>query len=52
MPELQRAVGLSGDLIALFVHGPMMPPTEQREIQERRRAAGRPMTNVMALAEP
>jgi hypothetical protein len=26
-PELQRAVGLSGDLIALFVHGAVMPPT-------------------------
>jgi hypothetical protein len=51
-PELQRAVGLSGDLIALFVHGAVMPPTQQREIGERRRAAGRPMTDVMALAEP
>ena len=51
-PELQRAVGLSGDLIALFVHGAVMPPTEQREIRERRRAAGCPMTDVMPLAEP
>ncbi len=50
--ELQRAVGLSGDLITLFVHGAVMPPTEQREIRERRRAAGRPMPDVMALAEP
>ncbi len=31
-PELQRAVGLSDDLIALFVDGAMMAPTEQREI--------------------
>jgi hypothetical protein len=51
-PELQRAVGLSGDLKALFVHGAVMPPAEQREIRERRRAAGRPMTDVMPLAEP
>jgi hypothetical protein len=51
-PELQRAVGLSGDLIAFFVHGAVMPPTEQREIRERRRAAGRPMTDVMPLADP
>jgi hypothetical protein len=52
LPELQRAVGLSGDLIALFVHGAVMPATEQREIRERRRAPGRPMTEVMPLAEP
>jgi hypothetical protein len=51
-PELQGAVGLSGDLIALFVHGAVMPPTEQGEIRERRRGAGRPMTDVMSLAEP
>ena len=51
-PELQRAVALSGDLIALFVHGAVMPTTQEREIRERRRAAGRPMTDVMALAEP
>ena len=51
-PELQRAVGLAGDLIALFVHRAVMPPTEQREIRERRGAAGRPMTDVMPLAEP
>jgi len=51
-PELQRAVGLSGHLIALFVHCAMMPPTEQREIRERRRAARRPVTDMMALAEP
>jgi hypothetical protein len=51
-PELQRAIGLSGHLIALFVHRAVMPPTEEREIRERRRAAGRPMTDVMPLAEP
>jgi hypothetical protein len=51
-PEFQPAVGQSGDVIALFVHRTVMPPTEQREIRERRRAAGRPMTDVMALADP
>jgi len=51
-PELQRAVRLSGDLIALFVHSAVMPATEQREIRECRRAAGRPMTDVMPLADP
>ena len=51
-PELQRAVGLSGHLIAFFVHRAVMPATEQREIRERRRTAGRPVTDVMALAEP
>jgi hypothetical protein len=51
-PEFQRAVRLSRDLITLIVHGSVMPPTEQREIRERRRAAGRPMPDVMALADP
>jgi len=51
-PELQRTVGLSGDVITLFVHRAVMPATEQREIRERRRAAGRPMTDVMPLRNP
>jgi hypothetical protein len=50
--ELQRAIGPSGDVITLFVHGAVMPPTEQHEIRERRRATSRPMTHVMALAQP
>ena len=51
-PKLQRAVGLSGDLIALFVHAAVMPAAEQRKIRERRGAAGRPMTDVMPLSKP
>ena len=51
-PELQRTVRLSGDLMALFVPAAVMPPTEQREIRERRRAAGRPMTDVVPLTDP
>jgi hypothetical protein len=27
-PELQGGIGQSLDLIALFVHGPVMPPTQ------------------------
>ena len=50
--ELQRAIRLSDELVTLFVNASMMPPTEQREIRERRRTAGRPMTDVMPLADP
>ena len=34
-PELQRPVGQARDLVALLVHRPMMPPTEQEEIRQR-----------------
>ena len=51
-PELQRAVGMSDDPITILVHGAVMAATEQREIRERRRAPGRPVPDVMALAEP
>jgi hypothetical protein len=50
-PEAQLAVGLSLDLIALFVHRAMMPPTEHGEIRQLRWAAMRPVLDVMALAE-
>ena len=50
-PELQRAVGLSLDLIALLVHRAVMAATEQRKIRERGRAPVRPMMEVMALPE-
>jgi hypothetical protein len=50
-PELQRAVGLSIDLIALFVHRAVMSATEQGEVGERGRAALRPVLNVMPLTE-
>ena len=50
-PKLERAVRLAHDLIALFVDGPMVAATEQRDVRERRRAACRPVADVMALAE-
>jgi len=50
-PELQRAVGLSLDLIALLVHRAVMPATEQREIRQRGRAPVRPMMEVMTLPD-
>ena len=51
-PELQRAVGLSIDLIALLVHRAVMEVAKQREVRERGRAALGPMMEVMALPEP
>ena len=50
-PKLQRAVGPALDLVALLVHRAVMAATEQREVRERGRAALRPVTEVMALAE-
>jgi hypothetical protein len=50
-PELQRAVGVADDLIAVFVDAPMVAPAEQREIRQRRRPPGRPVMDVMALTE-
>ncbi len=49
--EPQFAVGLSIDLVALFVNGAVVPPTEQGEIRKRGGASLGPVTNVMALAE-
>src|SRR5688572_17402671 len=51
-PELERAVGLSIDLIAFLVHGAVMAATEQSEVRERGRAALGPMMEVMSLPEP
>ena len=50
--EPERAVGVAIDLIAFLVDRAVMPPTEQREIGERRRTASCPMTDVMALGQP
>jgi hypothetical protein len=50
-PELERAVVLSIDPISLLVDRSMMPAAEQREVRERRRAALRPVAEVMTLAE-
>jgi hypothetical protein len=49
--ELQRAVGLSLDLIALLVNRPMVPATEHGQIRERGGPALSPVSNVMALPE-
>jgi len=49
--ESKRAVGLSIDLKALFVHRSVMSTTEHREIRKRSRPAVGPVSNVMSLAE-
>jgi hypothetical protein len=48
-PESQRPVRPARDLIALLVHGPMMPAAEQREVRERCRPAVRPVAKMMPL---
>jgi hypothetical protein len=50
-PELERAIGLSIDLVALLVDRAVVPATEQREVRERGGAALRPVTEMMPLAE-
>ncbi len=50
-PELERAVGLAIEVIALLVNGAMMPATEDGEVRERGRAALCPVTDVMPLAQ-
>ena len=49
--EMKRAVRLMRDLVTLFVDGAMVAATEQREVRERRRAALRPVPDVMTLAD-
>ena len=50
--ELERPVGRPRDLVALLVHRAVVPPAEQREVRERRRAALRPVLEMMPLSEP
>ncbi len=50
-PEAQRSVGPARDLVALLVHGPVVPAAEQREIRERCQTAVRPVPEMMPLAE-
>jgi hypothetical protein len=50
-PELERAVGLSFDLIALLVDRAVVTATEKREVRERGRAALCPVAKVMPLTE-
>jgi hypothetical protein len=48
-PELERTVRLALDSIALLVHGPVVPPTQKREIRERSGPAPSPMPEMMPL---
>ena len=50
-PELELAVRLAIDLIALLVDGAVVSTTEQREVRQRGRATVRPVAEVMPLAE-
>ena len=49
--EPKVAIGLPIDLVPLLVNGAMVTTTEHGEVRERRRAALRPVTDVMSLAE-
>jgi hypothetical protein len=48
----QLAVGLSLDLIAVFVDRTVMPTTQHREVRQSRPASVSPVADVMTLAEP
>jgi len=48
-PELERAFRLTFDLIALLVHGSVVPPTQKREIRERGGPTSSPMPEMMPL---
>jgi hypothetical protein len=50
--EPKLAVRLSIELVALFMDGAVMPAAEQGEIRQRGGAALRPVTDVVALADP
>ena len=50
--ESQLAVGLSLDLIAVFVDRTVMPTTQHREVRQSRGASVSPVADVMTLAEP
>jgi hypothetical protein len=47
--ELERAVWVSIDLVALLVDRAVMPATEQGEVRKRGRAPLRPVTEMMPL---
>jgi hypothetical protein len=50
--ELKLAVRQSLELEALFMHGAVMTPAQQREIRERGGPAVGPVTDVVAFADP
>ena len=45
--EPQRPVRSPRDLVTLLVHRPMMPPTEQRKVRQRGRAALGPVAQMV-----
>jgi hypothetical protein len=49
--EPKLAVGVSIELIPLFVDGAVVAATQKRQVRERRRAAVGPVADVMSLAE-
>ncbi len=51
-PELQLPIRLAIELVPLLVDRAVVSATQQREIRERGGPAVRPVTDVMALAEP
>ena len=50
-PESQSPVRRARDLIALLVHRPVVPATEEREVRERCRTAVCPVAEMMSLGE-
>ena len=49
--ELQRAIELSIDLVALLMDGAVMAPAQHREVRQRGGPALRPVPDVMTLAK-
>jgi hypothetical protein len=50
-PEPERAIGPARDLIPLLVDGAVMTTAEESKVRQRRRAALRPVPEMMALTE-
>src|SRR5262245_9028092 len=50
-PETELAIWLSLDVITVFVDRAVVPTAQRREIRQGRRAAMRPMANMMTLAK-
>ena len=50
--EAECTIWVSFDQKAFFVDRPVVPPTEQGEVRERREATLSPVPDVMPLTEP
>src|SRR5882724_9777349 len=50
-PESQSPVRPARALVALLVHGTVMPSAQKCEVRERGRTALRPVTEMMSVAE-